>query len=195
MRLVLIPLIFIALFAVGCASSSTTGGALPGTPAAVPSVASKATQLAGVRVMIIPIVDGGNAEDGMAPGSGAAMTANLRDNLIKRGISPLVIETAALDQAVQQARSMNYEYIIKAGFTDWQDNATEWSSRPDRAAVSAELYDVETVTLLAAITHAEKGSTISMVSQNPGRFYPLISTAVINKFVPVISARESTQEK
>lgn len=191
MRRALVLPLLAAIIAVGCASSQTTGGSVPGTAATTPLPVGAAASVSGLRVMILPISDGGNAEDGIAPGSGAAMTANLRDALLKRGISPLVTEAATLDQAVQQARSLRYEYIIKAVFTDWQDNATEWSNRPDHAALSAELYDTETVTLLAALTHAEKGSALSMVSQNPARFYPLISTAVINKFVPVMAGRRT----
>jgi hypothetical protein len=136
-------------------------------------------------VLLLPIPDGGNSEDGMAPGSGAAMTADLRDKLLQRGMSPLVSE----------ARTLGYEFLIKAVFTDWQDNATEWSGRPDRAAVSAELYDAKSATLLATATDREKGSAISLVSQDPSRFYPVISNSILTKFIPAMLSHAATAPK
>jgi len=185
MEYVLILCLSFAVLLAGCASSQTTGGVVPAQNV---STAPARASLAGVRVLLLPIPDGANTEDGIAPGSGAAMTADLRDRLLQRGMSPLVTEATSLEAAIQQAKSLGYEFVIKAVFTDWQDNATEWSARPDHAGVSAELYDAKTATLLATATHREKGSAISFVSQDPSRFYPIISNAVIAKFAPVIGA-------
>jgi hypothetical protein len=180
----------VLLSLIGCASSQTTGGVVPTTQ---PTSASPVSpSVAGIRVLLLPIADGGNSEDGVAPGSGAAMTAELRDKLLLRGMSPLVTEATSLQAAIEQARSLGYEFVIKALFIDWQDNATEWSARPDRAAVSAELYDVKTATLLATATDREKGSAMSFVSQDPSRFYPAISNAVLTKFIPPMLSHRTT---
>ena len=128
----------------------------------------------------------------MAPGSGAAMTADLRDKLLQRGMSPLVTEATTLQAAIEQAKALGYDFVIKAVFTDWQDNATEWSGRPDRAAVSAELYDAKSATLLATATDREKGWALSLVSQDPSRFYPVISSTILAKFVPALLAHAPT---
>ena len=177
----------------GCASSQTTGGVIPTTQSS--SSAPARSSVAGIRVLLLPIPDGGNSEDGMAPGSGAAMTADLRDKLLQRGMSPLVTEATTLQAAIEQARTLGNEFLIKAVFTDWQDNATEWSGRPDRAAVSAELYDAKSATLLATATDREKGSAISLVSQDPSRFYPVISNSILTKFLPAMLSRAATAPK
>ena len=173
----------------GCATSQTTGGDVPGATPANSATPTSAQAVAGARVLLLRIPDGGNTEDGIAPGSGAAMAADIRDRLLQRGISPLVSEATTLQAAFEQAKSMGYDFVIKAVFIDWQDNATEWSARPDHAGLSAELYDAKTATLIASVTHREKGSAVSFVSQDPSRFYPAISNAILAKFLPVIASR------
>jgi hypothetical protein len=157
---------------IGCAASQTGGGVV--SQQLVPT-------MAGAKVVILPIADGVERKDGPAAGSGAAMTANLRDALIRRGASPLVTEATSLSAAFAEAQSMGYAYVLKATFTEWEDNATEWSSRPDSAALSAELYEVSGKTLIATATHRERGSTMTLVSQTPERFIPIISNAVLTK--------------
>lgn len=161
---------------------------MPGQGSGMPATT---VDVSGARVLLIPIADGGNTEDGIAPGSGASMTADLRDRILGRGMAPLVSEAASLQAAFEQAKAMGYDFVIKAVFTDWQDNATEWSARPDHAGVSAELYDAKTSTLLATATHREKGSAFSMVSQDPSRSYPIISNALLAKFIPAIAAAKA----
>jgi hypothetical protein len=171
MRLALSIFATIALF--GCAGNQTGGG--------VVSPQLKPTSLSAARILLLPIADGVERKDGPAAGSGAAMTANLRDTLIQRGASPLVTEATGLSAAFEEARKLGYQYVLKGVFTEWEDNATEWSSRPDTAALSVELYDAATAGLIGTATHRERGSAVTLVSQSPERFIPLLSRAIIGK--------------
>jgi hypothetical protein len=167
-------LVLFALVAFSCATSQTTGTVVPGQAALPPG-----------KVLIIPIADGSERREGSAAGSGAAMTAAVRDALIAQGVTPLVSEVTTLAAAVDEARKLDYPYILKAVIIEWEDNATEWSGRPDTAALSAELYDASSATLLATATHREKASSMALISQSPDRFMPLIAKAIAAKFFAV----------
>ena len=155
-----------------CASSQTGGGVVPG------QTRPTAT---GTKVVILAVPDGSERREGPAGGSGAAMTAALRDSLIQKGIAPLVSETDSLTGAFEQARDLDYDYVLKAVLTEWEDNATEWSGRPDSAALSAELYDANEATLVATATQREKGSSMAITSQTPERFLEEIADHVVAK--------------
>ena len=65
----------------------------------------------------------------------------------------------------------DYDCILKAAITEWEDNATEWSGWPDSAALSVELYDL-TPTLISSGSHRKKASAMATASIRPDRFVP-----------------------
>jgi hypothetical protein len=157
-----------------CATSQTGGGVVPGQTVRPAS-----------RIMVLPIPDGVERKDGAAAGTGGAMTAGIRDALIQAGVSPLVTEQTGLEGAIKQARSLGYDYVLKATITEWEDNATEWSGRPDSAAVSAELYDARSMQLVSTATQREEASVMAVVPQNPERFIPTLSRRIVEKLLGV----------
>ncbi len=161
-------------FLCACAVSQTGGGLVPGQ-----------SLKSGSKILVMPIPDGVERTDGPARGSGAAMTAGFRDTLIKAGRTPLLSETTSLEQAFGQAKRLGYQYVVKATLTEWEDNATEWSGRPDSAALSAELYDVESLQLVATATHREKGSAMALIPETPERFIPILSHRVVSRLLGV----------
>ena len=160
----------LTLMSIACATSTTGGGVVPGQ--ARPS-------LVGAKVLLIPVPDGAERKDGPAEGSGAAMTTSIRDAIIAAGGAPLVAEVSSLEAAFNQAKRVDYEFVLKAVFTEWEDNATAWSGRPDTAALSAELYDADQATLISTATQREKGTSSTMRSRTPDRFLTAIATAVV----------------
>ena len=56
---------------------------------------------------------------------------------------------------------------------EWEDNVTEWSSNPDKLALSLELYEVSTKHLVASGGHRVAGQVFTLKSgQSPTRFLP-----------------------
>ncbi len=137
------------------------------------------------KIIVMPIPDGVERKDGPALGSGIAMTAAVRDALIQAGQSPMVIEVAGLEAAINQARGMRYDYVLKAAITEWEDNATEWSGRPDSSAVSAELYDAASMQLVSTATQREQASAVALLSESPERFIPTLSRRVVEKLLGI----------
>ena len=157
-----------------CATSQTGGGVAPGQTVKPAS-----------KIIVLPIPDGVERKDGPAAGTGAAMTAAVRDALIQAGVSPMVTEVSGLEAAFKQARTLGYDYVLKAVITEWEDNATEWSGRPDSAAVSAELYDATSMQLVSTATQREQASAVALVSESPERFIPTLSRHIVEKLLGV----------
>jgi len=166
--------ILVLSYLAACATSQTGGGVVPGQTIRPAS-----------KIIVLPIPDGVERKDGPAAGTGAAMAAGIRDALIQAGVSPMVTEQTGLDGAIKQARSLGYDYVLKATITEWEDNATEWSGRPDSAGVSAELYDAKSMQLVSTATQREQASAMAVVPQSPERFIPTLSRRVVEKLLGV----------
>jgi len=136
-----------------------------------------------VGLILLPVPDGSERADGQAAGSGAAVTAALRDALLMRGFRVEVSEGSSLRDAQEHAaRTGFFAYVLKGAITEWEDNATEWSSRPDSAAFSLELHEVRRG-IVATATHRIVASTVAALSRGPDRFVPeLVDHAVAKMF-------------
>ncbi len=150
---------------------NTTGQWLPGQ-----SLAS------GASVLLMPVSDGKEKEEeGPAVGSGAAVGALMRDTLIRKGYGLQQSEKTTVADAVVEARTLGFGYVLKASITEIEDNATEWSGRPDSFALAAELYDAKTGLLAATASHRVQGGTSQYHSRTPERFYPEAVDHVLGK--------------
>jgi len=47
-------------------------------------------------------------------------------------------EKTSIRVALDEGRSAEYLYVLKSTPIEWEDNATEWSANPDKAALSLE---------------------------------------------------------
>ena len=150
---------------------NTTGQWLPGQ-----SLASGAT------VLLMPVPDGKEKEEeGPAVGSGAAVGALMRDTLIRKGYGLQQSEKLSVADAVGEARGLGFSYVLKVSITEIEDNATEWSGRPDSFGMAAELYDARTGLLVATASHRIQGGSAQMFSRSPERFYPEAVDHVLGK--------------
>lgn len=153
----------------GCAARTTTGGIMPGQQI-IPRG----------KVVIVPIEDGRERGGDVGAGSGAAVTAALRDALISRGFAPFVADHKTFEDALDQAKRLGYDYVMRGQITEWEDNATEWSSKADSAALSVEVFDL-TPTVVGSGTHRIKGAAIDMMPSTPDRFIPELVTAALGR--------------
>lgn len=169
MRRALAVLAVVVSLHLACASSQTTGGIVAGQP-----------QPRKGKVVILPVEDGKERDGNVVGGSGRAVTAALRDSLIARRIAPLVTEQTTLVEAVKEAKALSYDYVLKAVITEWEDNATEWSGRPDTAGLSVELYDLTPV-LVSTVTHRKKGPSALRVRGTPDRFLPELVQSTLDR--------------
>jgi len=152
--------IFVILVSCGCtATRSTTGGYLPNSEPVPP----------GSKVLVMNVPDGVEAKDGPAQGSGRSMTNALKDALIAHGFPPFVSETTDLPSAFDEAAELGYPYVLRGSLTKWEDNATEWSGRPDLAELSVDLFSTDARTMLAGVTHSIEGGDSG---KQPHRFVP-----------------------
>ncbi len=160
------------LMSTGClpAQRLTTGGVVPGKQI-----------LQGSRILILPIADGVEREDGPAAGSGAAMTAGIRDALIAHGVSVVTLDISQGTDPAERAVSSDCSYYLRGTIPEWEDNATEWSSKPDVAALSLELFETDTRELAGSATHRVASSTAQGFSRRPDRFVPELVDHTLGK--------------
>lgn len=164
-----ISVILSAFIFCGCtATRSTTGGYLPNAERVPP----------GSKILVMAVPDGVEAEDGPALGSGRAMTNGLKDALIAHGFPPYVSETSDLALAFEEAARLGYPYVLRGSLTKWEDNATEWSGRPDLAELSVDLFILDTKTMLASVTHSIEGGDSG---KQPHRFVPELADQTLAK--------------
>jgi hypothetical protein len=109
------------------------------------------------------------------PPSGEAnvsgVNAAIKESLFKHGIKFRPTSTVPAQQFPAIAKETGAVYVLTGSVSEWEDNATEWSANPDRAALSLELYD-ENGTLIATGSHRLVGSTLAAAPLSPDRFIP-----------------------
>jgi hypothetical protein len=148
----------------------STGGIVPGQ-----SVSHQG------KVLLLPIPDGVEREEGPAIGSGNLVYSSVRDTLIGKGIAVITTDKTEMSSAFTEAAELGCEYLLKGAIPEWEDNATEWSGRPDVAALSLELYNARERTLVASATHRVASSTAQMFSRKPDRFVPELVDHTLGK--------------
>ena len=124
------------------------------------------------KVYLTAVADGQERREGVAAGSGFAVAVGLRDALLKEGFPPLLSDSSDLAAGLAEASRLGYTYLVRGAITEWEDNATPVSTRPDRAALSVELYDVAKHELIATSTHQVEGAHGDYTSRTPDRFIP-----------------------
>lgn len=150
-------------FLVGCASlQRTTSGqrVADWSPAPAPSV------------LLMPTPDAVERGEGVVGGSGATANALLRDELMAHRVKVAPTEKTSVREALDEGRSAGYLYVLKSTLIEWEDNATEWSMNPDKAALSIELYAVETKEIVATAMHRVMGGTLELLPKPTNRFVP-----------------------
>ena len=142
-------------------------------------IAGRTLDVAG-KILLLPIPDGVE-EDGPAVGSGQAVYSAVRDALIAKGRQVLAGQKTDLVGAFDEAGALGCRYVLRGTIPEWEDNATEWSGKPDVAALSLELLEVTDRSIVGSATHRVNSSSGQMFSRRPERFIPEIVDATLAK--------------
>ena len=136
----------------------------------------------GSAILFTRVPDGVEHGEGSAIGTGAAFAAMMRDQMLRKSFQIVMSEKASVTEALPEAVARSCGYILKAVITEWEENATEWSGKPDTMAVSAELYAVPDGTLVATANYRVIGSDTLFASRDPQRFYPEVADHILGSF-------------
>ena len=139
------------------------------------------TLLPSAKVLLIPLGDAIDKGGKTIGGSGGAVTGALRDNLLAHGASPATADSKTLADALIEAQKLSYNYVLKGSLINWEDNATEWSGRPDTAGVTIEVYDTNTREMLGSATENVRASIVSYTAGSPDRFAPALADLALSK--------------
>jgi len=126
-------------------------------------------------ILVMPVPDPYEKHKDPAHGSGQAVAAAIRDSLVTHGFKPSMGKSTELKDALGEAAKVPCAYTLRAIVTEWEDNATPWSGKPDSYELSTELYTASTGDLAGSSTHRVVGPEWAGFERHPDRF---ISEAV-----------------
>lgn len=131
------------------------------------------------KVLVLPFADAIDKGGSTIGGSGGAVTAAIRDALVAHSFAPVVGDSKTLADGFGEAEKLHLGYVLKGTLVNWEDNATEWSGRPDTAGLSVEIYTVSSRSLAGSATENIRASALSFTPGTPDRFVPqLVDTAL-----------------
>jgi Domain of unknown function (DUF4823) len=156
-----------------CASAQTTGGL----------VAGQAPIRTGTKILILSVPDGRESHGNIGGGSGAAVLAGLRQELVGRGMIPFDSDNGTLTDGLKEAATRGDDFVLRGRITVWEDNATAWSGKPDSVAISLELFDVSG-TLVSSVVHRQNGSHWAMTDSAPQRLVPEAARLAVARLLP-----------
>lgn len=120
--------------------------------------------------LILGIRDAQETGQPVAVGSGKALASAIQQRMLKEGIAAETTAQANFTDGMNEAKARNIPCVIKAEYTLWEDNATAWSGRGDKVAISLEAYDVSTGRMLAASSFKRVATGFTFASDSPFRF-------------------------
>lgn len=180
-----IVLATVVLACLGCGTAVQSSGGVANGKAISPAA----------KIVIVPLPDAIDKGGNTIGGSGGASTGAIRDALVAHGYSPIVGDSKTLADAFTEAERLSYTYVLKGVLINWEDNATEWSGRPDTAGLSLELYDVSSKSLAASSTENIRASAISYTSGTPDRFVPALTDLSLSRIFGWRPAQSSLNPK
>jgi hypothetical protein len=133
------------------------------------------------KVLILNVPDGQEQGQAPSPGSGQGMVAALRKVLVAHDVPISVTSTINLQDGIDEAHNLGFDYLLKCTITLWEDNATAWSGNGDKLNISLELYDATTKLLVAAATHKRVATGFTFVSGTPNRFMDEVAAGALGK--------------
>jgi hypothetical protein len=152
----------------GCGSTQVRGGGVAG--ASIPAAG---------KVCYLPLADGHERGGDVVAGSGATMTAALRDELVSKGFDLAPLEPGGIASGLAEAQTLACDYLLHGEVTEWEDNATEWSGKGDSIGLSAELFRVGDGKVVSSASVRKKASAMAFVSRSPERFGEFVAASVV----------------
>ena len=137
--------------AAGCSTAEKQKPTTTVTPTAGPPLRLNS------RVYIAMPEDGLDKKEPV-PGSGRRVALALQDAFKRHSRNVLLgRRTEHLDEALQHARDLEYEYVAIPTLLKWEDRPTEWTGVRDKLQVKIEVFSVQTREVLHSTTIDSKG--------------------------------------
>jgi hypothetical protein len=137
------------------------------------------------KVLILAVADAKERGGGeVVGGTGSRVAGAIRDALAQRGFQPFISDHAAMAEGIKEAKELGYSHIVRCVVTEWEDNATEWSGKPDAVGLSLEVFNLDVV-MVSSASHREKSSVMAIKSATPDRLLPKAIAAVLARLLPV----------
>jgi hypothetical protein len=101
-------------------------------------------------------------------GSGGRVAMALQDALKRHTRNVVTAKTPeTLEEAVNQARDISYEYVVFPAILKWQDRATEWTGVRDKLQVKIDLVAVDSGAVVRTTMIDGKGKWMTDGEETP----------------------------
>lgn len=135
------------------------------------------------KFVILNITDGQESGQSPAYGSGQEMVSAIKEELMKNGYVFSTVPTENLLDGFNEADRLGYLYVLKGIITHWEDNATEWSGKPDRASFSLDIYVSKDRKLIGSASHQVQGSGMALFPESTTRFIPELANKTLSRLL------------
>jgi hypothetical protein len=107
-------------------------------------------------------------------GSGVMTTQILRSSFIKR-VQKIQLDRSyrPFDKSLLEAKQANYKYLVYPTILEWEDRATEWSGRPDRASINVDIVDVTSGQTVESVVINGKSGLATLGGDHPQDLLPI----------------------
>jgi hypothetical protein len=82
------------------------------------------------------------------------------------------VKTEDLDAALKSAREGGHTYLFYSEILHWEDRATEWSARPDQAAVKVSILRTDTGAVIDSAVVGGKSGLATFGGDRPDHLLP-----------------------
>ena len=84
----------------------------------------------GTEVLVLKVPDGVESDGKIGSSSGTAVVWALRQELLRRGMTPFTSDEDTLADGLRRAATRSDDYVLRTRIIMWEDNLTEWSMTP-----------------------------------------------------------------
>ena len=86
-----------------------------------------------------------------------------------------------LEDALKNAKEMQFTYVFQPMILHWEDRATEWSGRPDQITLKYTVFDVATTEPVASTTISGTSKWATFGGDHPQDLVPVPTQTFVNQ--------------
>ena len=166
-----LALLGVLIFLVGCSSNYV-----------VQPIETPNKSLGGTSEVYVMVPKDGQYGTTVYFGSGQ-MTAQAIHAALTSKVKKVYVANAVedLEDALQNAKEMQFTYVFQPIILHWEDRATEWSGRPDQITLKYTVFDVATTEPVASTTISGTSKWATFGGDHPQDLVPVPTQTFVNQ--------------
>lgn len=139
--------------------------------------------------MVLAVADAAEGPDEAVPGTGARLGVEVVNALGFKGLVASRSPALEMSTGVAEAKRAECQFVLRASYTQWEDNATAWSMNPDRLTVAGEVFHAASGRVVSSASHQEVATSATLKSGTPERFITSAAQALVERLVGAVGRK------